>query len=99
MRNVYSVWDRVALAYLTLVTFMHDAPAVRSFSEAIGAVDSPLSKSPDDYELHYVGQLQNDFPQGVSTDKPVIYGDVPRVVITGSAVVASRATGPVAMEA
>lgn len=83
MKKVYSVYDKVAMAFLSLVVFPHNAPAVRAFREALTAQDSPLSKNPGDYELYYLGELRDEFLTG----QPCLFGDVPELVVAGSSIV------------
>lgn len=84
-RSVYAVYDVVAAAFLSLVLYPADAPAIRAFRDVLTAADSPLSKAPADYELYCLGEMIVE-PQDVS--KPVVFGDVPRLVVQGSVMVA-----------
>lgn len=93
MKRVYSVFDRVALAYATLVVYASDAPAVRSFSDALLDPKSPWASHPADYELHCLGEMTDTFDH-IQDVKNVLIGTPWRVVVTGEAVAAQMARGP-----
>lgn len=80
MKNLYGIWDKVAEAYVggiySLMTFPHDAPAVRMFNDVAGNPQTDIGRHVDDFELRFVG---------VITEEGVLHGENPRVVITGTA--------------
>lgn len=84
MKKVYSVYDVVAQAWLSLVLYASDAPAIRAFREVLTDAQSPLAKNPADYELYCLGELRDTWSFGA---EPCLFGDVPRSVVTGAAVV------------
>lgn len=83
MRQLYSVWDRKAEAYGPVMSYAHDAVAVRDFQSACAEPSSSLYRYPSDFELHSIAELQ---------DSPVmpVEAHAPRVVITAAAIAALR---------
>lgn len=57
MKGIYSVFDRRAGLYASLITVSSYAEAFRSFAEVVRQPDSMLHKYPEDYDLHYLGDL------------------------------------------
>lgn len=81
--KLYSVYDNKSKSYGPIFGVAHDAVAIREFGSALSQERSPLAKYPDDYELHLLGQMVDEFPaDGVST--PIV-ATVPVCVITARA--------------
>lgn len=82
MRNIYAIWDKVAMAqYGALVMQAHDGPVCRLFYDLLADKDQPMSRHPADYDLLCVGTI---------TDECQVTGGVVRAVATGEAYVAER---------
>lgn len=62
VRRIYGIYDKKALVYLNgvLMTFGTDSEATRVFAQVIAAGKSPLSEYPEDFELHYLGDIDLD---------------------------------------
>lgn len=85
MKTIYAIRDRIAhdlAGYFPLVVFRTDAQAVRYFGDSMAGEKSAIAAHPDDYELIECGKLDDD---GTITGYPK-----PRVVITGSDLVATQ---------
>lgn len=77
MKRIYAIRDRVAEAFGPLMTFPHDAPAIRAFSDVAVDPNTQVGRHPDDFELLELGVLDDSASEIVS--------QVPaRVVITGT---------------
>lgn len=57
--RLYSVYDRVARVYADPFVSVNDATAARSFTLAQASPESMLFAAPQDYQLWYVGSLDN----------------------------------------
>lgn len=57
--RLYSVYDRVARVYADPFVSVNDATAARAFTLAQASPDCMLSAAPQDYQLWYVGSLDN----------------------------------------
>lgn len=94
--KLYSVMDVKSEQYGPIMALHHDAVAIREFAAAIDQPNSMIAKYPEDFELHCVGSFEpewkrfDDIRHGVLP----VQGHVPSVVITATALVASRASGP-----
>lgn len=85
MKNIYAIRDRVAndlAGYFPLVAFRTDAQAVRYFGDSAIQEKSAIAAHPLDYELIKCGSVSDD---GYITALPV-----PEIIITGTALVATR---------
>ena len=58
--RLYSVYDRVAQVYADPFSSPNDATAARSFTLAQSSPDTMLYSSPQDYQLWYLGSLDNN---------------------------------------
>lgn len=75
-KRLYTVFDILANTTVGgIVQEMHDAPAIRAFSDALGNKESILAAHPADYELRYLGEIE--------TDGGMIYPTLPETIITG----------------
>lgn len=77
MKRIYAIRDKVAEAFGPLMTFPHDAPAIRAFSDVASDPQTQVGRHPDDFELMELGILDDQAAEIVS-QAPA------RVVITGS---------------
>lgn len=57
--RLYSVYDRVARIYADPFVSPNDATAARAFNIAQSSPDTMLYASPEDYQLWYIGSLDN----------------------------------------
>ena len=57
--RLYSIFDRVACVYADPFVSVNDATAARSFTLAQSSPDTMLYASPQDYQLWYIGSLDN----------------------------------------
>lgn len=57
--RMYSVYDRVAQVYAEPFTAVNDATAVRAFTIAQSSPESMLYASPADFQLWYLGSMDN----------------------------------------
>lgn len=57
--RLYSVFDRVACLYADPFVSANDATAARAFSLASSSPDTMLYASPQDYQLWYLGSMDN----------------------------------------
>ena len=71
IKRLYTVFDIVANTTVGgIVQEMHDAPAIRAFSDALGAKESILAAHPADYELRYIGLIETDTGTITPESKP-----------------------------
>lgn len=57
--RLYSVYDRVARIYADPFVSVNDATAARSFAIAQASPESMLYAAPQDYQLWFLGSLDN----------------------------------------
>lgn len=57
--RLYSIFDRVARVYADPFVSINDATAARSFTFAQSSPDTMLYASPGDFQLWYIGSLDN----------------------------------------
>ena len=68
--RLYSVYDRVACLYADPFSSPNDATAARAFTIAQSNPESMLYASPQDYQLWYIGSLDNNSGELLSYDAP-----------------------------
>lgn len=68
--RLYSVYDRVARVYADPFVSVNDETASRSFTLAQASPDSMLFASPQDFQLWYIGCLDNSLGELLSYDPP-----------------------------
>ena len=68
--RLYSVYDRVARVYAEPFVSVNDATASRAFNLASSSPDTMLYASPQDYQLWYIGSLDNVSGELLSYDAP-----------------------------
>lgn len=68
--RLYSVYDRVACVYSDPFVSVNDATASRSFTLAQSSPDTMLFASPQDYQLWYIGCLDNSTGDFLVRDDP-----------------------------
>lgn len=97
MRKLYIIYDRIAnepvgMRMYTVMSFRTNEEATRYFADAILDQSSILAKHPADYELQFVG-LMNELGY-ITAEKD------PRLIITGDALLSIHkdATDKVALE-
>lgn len=66
--RLYSIYDRVARIYADPFVSINDATASRSFTLAQSSPDSMLYASPSDYQLWYLGSMDNASGELLSVD-------------------------------
>ena len=57
--RLYSIFDRVARVYADPFVSINDATAARAFTLAQSSPDSMLYASPADFQLFYIGSMDN----------------------------------------
>lgn len=68
--RLYSVYDRVAHLYADPFTAVNDATAMRSFTLAVSSPESMLYAAPQDFQLWYLGSLDNNSGELLAYDDP-----------------------------
>lgn len=68
--RLYSVYDRVAQVYADPFSSPNDASAARAFKLAQASPDSMLYASPTDYQLWYLGSMDNSSGELLAYDDP-----------------------------
>ena len=68
--RLYSVYDRVAQVYAEPFTAVNDATAVRAFTIAQSSPESMLYASPGDFQLWYLGSMDNSTGDILTGDFP-----------------------------
>lgn len=68
--RLYSVYDRVAQIYAEPFTAVNDATAARSFTIAQSSPESMLYASPGDFQLWYLGSMDNNSGELLTYDDP-----------------------------
>lgn len=91
MRLLFVVLDKKADSYGPVMSYAHDAVAVRDFGQACLDPQSTISKYPQDFELHCVGGYEDT---NVSKQGEPVVSQIPRVVITAAGFLAAQAKGP-----
>ena len=77
--KMYSIYDRVANAYVQPFYAVNHGSALRSFTEAANSNDSNINKAPHDYILYYVGEWDEATGQ--------IEADIPEKLVHGNEVI------------
>ena len=57
--RLYSIFDRVACVFADPFVSINDATAARAFTLAQSSPDSMLFASPGDFQLYYLGSMDN----------------------------------------
>ena len=68
--RLYSIYDRVARVYADPFVSVNDATAARSFTLAQASPDTMLYSSPQDFQLWYIGSLDNSSGELLAYDDP-----------------------------
>jgi hypothetical protein len=55
MKMLVALYDRATEAYAPVMTVHTRAEAIRSFRQAVNDQQTPMNKTPTDYELYQVG--------------------------------------------
>lgn len=69
--RLYSIYDRVACVYADPFVSVNDATAARSFTLAQSSPDTLLYASPQDYQLWFLGSLDNSSGELICGDSSV----------------------------
>lgn len=87
-KNIYVVYDNIAKDTVgVIMTFSHDAPAVRVFTDGL-ADPTTLGRHPADFDLLLVGSID---PENHHNGDGLVYGlDKPIQILSGSAWLASQ---------
>lgn len=59
MKRLYSIFDNKSKTYGPIFGVPHDAVAVREFGGAVLNEQSGISRYPDDFELHRIGEFRD----------------------------------------
>lgn len=94
MRLLYAVYDKKADAFGPVMSYAHDAVAVRDFGQACLDANSSIHRYPADFQLECIGGYEDT--KVSATAEPVV-GCARRVVITADGFLAAQATGPQAV--
>lgn len=89
MKQLYAIFDKKSESYGPLMGVAHEAIAVREFGSACDSSDSFLSKYPEDFELHYLGDFSDVRGDCEGTNVKPVVGAAPMVVISATAWIAS----------
>lgn len=76
MKLLYCIRDVKSKFFSPIMTYAHDAVAIREFALQASDAQSMLARFPDDYELLQVGSFEEDQPE------PLLGLDHPRFVIS-----------------
>lgn len=69
------VWDVLAMAYVGQpMAAPTRGVGERSFIDAVNDPQAPFGKHPDDFELHELGEWDNETGAFVGLERPVVYG-------------------------
>lgn len=61
MRNVYAIYDRVAITTIgALVVERSHAQVIRLFNDLLGDTNTQVGKHPADFDLLYLGKIADD---------------------------------------
>lgn len=75
--RLYSVLDRAAKQFGAPMSFANDDTARRSFIDAFVDSESVFALHPSDFELHYIGDFDNETKMLVTEllPEPILSGD------------------------
>lgn len=68
--RLYSIYDRVAHVYADPFVSVNDYTAARSFTLAQASPESMLYAAPADFQLWYIGSMDNSSGELLSYDDP-----------------------------
>lgn len=68
--KVYSVFDSKVGSFMQPFFAMADGQAVRSFSDLAMDGQSGCSKHPGDFELHFIGEFDDESGELLQVEKP-----------------------------
>lgn len=69
--RIYSVRDLKAAAFAPPFFLNRDEVAVRTFSDAIADRTHPMSAHPEDYQLFYLGEFDDEHGAVVPAQQPI----------------------------
>lgn len=91
MKRLYCIYDRVASCILgSIIQEGSDAPAIRSFHDALRSPQSPISAHPADYDLLYLGDILSsghisaESPVTIATGAGFLASQTPKVLSEGT---------------
>lgn len=67
IQKIFSVYDKAAQAYLPPFFMPARGQAIRAFSDMVNSSDNQFGKHPEDYQLHELGEFNDD--SGLITQK------------------------------
>ena len=70
--NMYSVYDKIAEKFMGMFESINDGTAQRAFSAA--CKEGQLAQAPRDYELHRIGQFDEDHGVFKNTQRRICTG-------------------------
>lgn len=73
--RAYSVRDLKASAFATPFFLSTDAVAIRTFSDAIADKSHPMAAHPEDYQLFYLGEFEDQSGAFERAQSPVFLCD------------------------
>lgn len=59
MKKLVALFDRAVEAYAPIMTVNTRNEAIRSFRQAVNDPQTPLYANPTDFELHYIGDFND----------------------------------------
>lgn len=68
--RLYSIYDRVARVYSDPFVSVNDATASRTFTLALSNHETLRFTCPEDYQLWYLGSMDNNSGEILSSDPP-----------------------------
>lgn len=74
--KMYAIYDKKLEAYMQPFFGQSNGAAIRAFGDSVKEQGSPANKHPEDYNLHFIGEFDEDvgtliqpkdFPQQIAT--------------------------------
>jgi hypothetical protein len=83
VKNVYTIYDSKAEAYLTPWFVDKDGQALREFQDAVQNPEAPFNKHPEDYTLFKIGKYDITTGKLEALETPVSMGLAIEYIQTG----------------
>lgn len=74
-QRLFSIYDEKAQAWLPPFAFIHQAQALRAFSDCLNSKDHQFAQHPEDYTLAQIGEWDEQSGVLVSFEKKTILGN------------------------